>query len=109
MLWGAGVVPALLLLLAEIGRQLWRREPGVDIIAGLAMAGALALGETLAGVVIALMFTGGNVLEEFAQRRANRELTALLARTPAHGASRACRWSRGSAGRGGCGPATVWL
>ena len=26
------------------------------------------------------MFTGGNVLEEFAQRRANRELTALLAR-----------------------------
>ena len=82
MLWGAGVVPALLLLLAEIGRQLWRREPGVDIIAGLAMAGALALGETLAGVVIALMFTGGNVLEEFAQRRANRELTALLARRP---------------------------
>ena len=77
-----GVVPALLLLLAEIGRQLWRREPGVDIIAGLAMAGALALGETLAGVVIALMFTGGNVLEEFAQRRANRELTALLARRP---------------------------
>ena len=66
MLWGAGVVPALLLLLMEIGRQLWRREPGVDIIAGLAMAGALALGETLAGVVIALMFTGGNVLEEFA-------------------------------------------
>ena len=47
-LWGAGVVPALLPLLAEIGRQLWRREPGVDIIAGLAMAGALALGETLA-------------------------------------------------------------
>ena len=52
------------------------------------MGGALALGETLAGVVIALMFTGGNVLEEFAQRRANRELTALLGRTPAHGASR---------------------
>ena len=62
----------------EIGRQLLKREPGVDIIAGLAMGGALVLGETLAGVVIALMFTGGNVLEEFAQRRANRELTALL-------------------------------
>ena len=81
-LWVAGVVPALALLVVEIGRQLLRREPGVDIIAGLAMAGAVALGETLAGVVIALMFTGGNVLEEFAQRRANRELNALLARRP---------------------------
>src|SRR3954451_4198077 len=81
-LWVAGVVPALALLAVEIGRQLLRREPGGDIIAGLAMGGALALGETLPGVVIALMFTGGNVLEEFAERRANRELTALLARTP---------------------------
>ncbi|MFL5336645.1 MAG: heavy metal translocating P-type ATPase [Geminicoccaceae bacterium] len=81
-LWVAGVVPALALLAVEIGRQLLRRERGVDIIAGLAMGGAVALGENLAGVVIALMFTGGNVLEEFAERRANRELTALLARRP---------------------------
>ena len=80
--WGAGMAPALALLLVEIGRQLLRGEAGVDIIAGLSMGGALALGETLAGVVIALMFTGGNVLDEFAQRRANRELTALLGRTP---------------------------
>ncbi len=82
LIWAAGVVPALALLVLEIGRQLLKGEPGVDIIAGLAMGGALALGETLPGVVIALMFTGGNVLEEFAQRRANRELTALLGRTP---------------------------
>ena len=81
-IWGAGVVPALGLLAVEIARQFRAREPGVDIIAGLAMAGALALGETLAGTVIALMFTGGNVLDEFAQRRAARELTALLGRTP---------------------------
>ena len=82
LVWAAGVVPALLLLVVEIARQLRQAEPGVDIIAGLSMGGALALGETLAGVVIALMFTGGNVLDEFAQRRANRELTALLGRTP---------------------------
>ena len=82
LLWAAGVLPALALLVLEIGRQLLQGEPGVDIIAGLAMGGALALGETLPGVVIAMMFTGGNVLEEFAQRRANRELTALLGRTP---------------------------
>src|SRR3954447_2765948 len=81
-LWVAGVVPALALLAVEIGRQLLRREPGVDIIAGLAMGGAVALGENLAGVVIALMFTGGNVLEEVARSRANRVLHALLARRP---------------------------
>jgi heavy metal translocating P-type ATPase len=81
-LWAAGVLPALLLLTIEVARQLSRIEPGVDLIAGLAMGGALALGEDLAGVVIALMFTGGNVLEEFARRRANRELTALMARRP---------------------------
>jgi heavy metal translocating P-type ATPase len=80
--WAVGVVPALAVLLVEIARELLRREPGVDIIAGLAMGGALALGENLAGVVIALMFTGGNVLETFAQDRAGRELTALLARRP---------------------------
>src|SRR5688572_8676998 len=80
--WSAGVVPALLLLIVELARQLARLEPGVDLIAALAMGGALLLDESLAGVVITLMFTGGNVLEEFARRRANRTLTALLARSP---------------------------
>ena len=46
------------------------------------MAGALLLGERLAGVVIALMYAGGTVLEEYAGRRAARELTALLGRAP---------------------------
>lgn len=82
LVWGVGMLPALALLAIEISRQLRRGEAGVDIIAGLAMAGAFALGENLAGVVIALMLTGGNVLEEHAQRRARAELTALLARTP---------------------------
>ena len=44
-----GIVPALVLLLVEIGRRLRRLEPGVDLIAGLAMGGALALGDKLAG------------------------------------------------------------
>jgi P-type E1-E2 ATPase len=54
----------------------------VDVIALLAMAGALVLGQELAGVVIALMLAGGNALEEAAGRRARRELTALLERAP---------------------------
>ena len=59
-----------------------RRRSGVDIIAVLAMAGALALGELLAGAVIAVMLTGGQSLENFAQGRARRQLSALLERAP---------------------------
>ena len=55
---------------------------GVDVIALVAMIGALLLGEYLAGAVIALMFSGGQWLESAATRRARRELTALLQRAP---------------------------
>ncbi len=55
---------------------------GVDAIALLAILGALVLGQALAGAIIALMVAGGTALEEFAARRARRELTSLLARAP---------------------------
>ena len=63
-------------------RSLLRRDVGVDAIALVSMAGALALGEYLAGAVVALMLAGGNALEESANRRARRELTALVERAP---------------------------
>ena len=81
-LWasGTGLVLARLvyLIIASIGE----RAMGLDVIAALAMAGSLALGEPLAGNVIALMFAGGQVLEDFAQARARREMSALLSRSP---------------------------
>lgn len=49
-------------LAASVARALWRREPGVDLIALLAMGGALALGEELAGAVIAVMLASGRLL-----------------------------------------------
>ena len=55
---------------------------GVDTIALVAMVGALALDEELAGAVIGLMFTGGAALEVAASRRARRELTLLVERAP---------------------------
>ena len=66
----------------SIARGLRRGRAGVDVIALLAMGGALALGEELAGAVIALMLAGGNALEDAAGRRARRDLTALLERAP---------------------------
>lgn len=70
-------------LAVEVGRTvLVERHMGVDTIALVAMVGALALGELLAGVVIGLMFSGGLALEELASARARRELTALVERAP---------------------------
>ena len=82
--WMWGVTTALLLgpLALSVLRSLLRRDVGVDAIALVAMGGALALGEYLAGAVIALMLAGGNALEEVANRRARRELTALVERAP---------------------------
>jgi heavy metal translocating P-type ATPase len=80
--WGATVAIMLAPLSWSVLRSLLRGDVGVDIIALLAMAGALALGEYLAGAVIALMLAGGNALEVFASARARRELTALVERAP---------------------------
>jgi heavy metal translocating P-type ATPase len=78
------VVTGLVLLFAaaSVGRRLLRRELGVDVIAILAMAGALLLGQYLAGAIIAVMLTGGSALEQYAIARARRELSALISRAP---------------------------
>ena len=91
-IWGIAILPVLTALLIEIATSLKQGNIGLDLIAALAMAGALAFGETLAGLVVALMYSGGQLLENFAQRRAQREMTALLNRVP----KIALRHSRGS-------------
>ena len=80
--WAATTAIGLLPLTWETLLGLWRRQAGVDLIALLAMVGALALGEYLAGAIIALMLASGQALERYADRRAHRELSALLARAP---------------------------
>ena len=64
--WAASTLALLIPLTIAVGRSLLRGDVGVDAIALLAMAGALALGEYLAGAVIALMLAGGNALEALA-------------------------------------------
>jgi heavy metal translocating P-type ATPase len=81
-IWAAASVPVLATLLLEIVASLRRGDVGLDIVAALSMTGALAFGEHLAAVVVALMYAGGQYLESFAERRANREMTALLGRVP---------------------------
>jgi heavy metal translocating P-type ATPase len=80
--WDVPATLVALVVLADLVRGLRRGILGVDVIALLAIAGALALGEHLAAVIVALMVAGGSALEELAQARARRELAALLGRTP---------------------------
>jgi heavy metal translocating P-type ATPase len=55
---------------------------GVDAVAFVSMSGALLLGQNLAGAVIAVMYAGGNILEDFAVARAKRDLSSLIDRAP---------------------------
>ncbi len=55
---------------------------GVDAIAFVSMSGALILGEALAGIVVAVMYAGGNLLEDFAVARAEQDLRSLIDRVP---------------------------
>jgi heavy metal translocating P-type ATPase len=81
--WRATVALLACELAVEVGHTvITRHNLGVDTIALVAMVGALALGQELAGVVIGLMFSGGASLEAIASRRARRELTALVQRAP---------------------------
>jgi heavy metal translocating P-type ATPase len=81
-IWAAGTIPVVAALAASIIRDVLTGRMGVDGVAFLSMAAALALGETLAGVVVAIMYAGGNVLEDFAVGRAERDLKSLVDRAP---------------------------
>lgn len=81
-IWIAVTVPVLTALLIEIVTSLRSGEVGLDIIAALSMTAALAIGEALAASIVALMYAGGQYLENFAERAARREMAALLSRVP---------------------------
>ncbi len=81
--WRVAIALMAAELAVEVGRSVVvEHSLGVDTIALVAMLGALALNEELAGVVIGLMFSGGAALEAIASQRARRELTALVQRAP---------------------------
>ena len=62
--------------------RLAHRQASVDVIALLALVGAVAVDEPLAGALIAVMLATGQVLESRAAARARRELNLLISRAP---------------------------
>lgn len=81
-IWAITTIPVVIGLAVSIVRDLVSGRMGVDAVAFLSMVVAVCLGETLAGVIVAIMYAGGNLLEDFAIGRAERDLRSLVDRAP---------------------------
>jgi len=82
--WIAIVYVSMVIAWTLLGmvRDVLRGHVGLDVLAVVAMVATLAVGEYVASLVIVLMLSGGEALEDYASRRAKRELTSLLDRSP---------------------------
>jgi heavy metal translocating P-type ATPase len=80
--WTLATAPVVAGLAVSIVRDLLTGRFGVDAIALVSMSAAVALGQPLAGAVVALMYSGGNVLEDIAVARAEHDLRSLVDRAP---------------------------
>ena len=80
--WTLATIPVIVGLAVSIVRDFAAGRLGVDAIALISMSAAIALGQPLAGAVVALMYAGGNVLEEIAVAKAEGSLRALVDRAP---------------------------
>ncbi|HYS87641.1 MAG TPA: heavy metal translocating P-type ATPase [Bradyrhizobium sp.] len=80
--WTLATAPVVAGLAISIVRDLLTGRFGVDAIALVSMSAAIVLGQPLAGAVVALMYSGGNVLEDIAVARAEHDLRSLVDRAP---------------------------
>ena len=67
---------------ARMIRDIRQGHWGLDILAVVAILSTVAVGEYIASLIIVLMLSGGEALEDYAAGRARGELDALLARAP---------------------------
>lgn len=75
---------SLIALLQGVGmvRSILAGHLGLDILAVTAIVATLLVGEYWASLIIVLMLTGGEALEDAASHRAKRQLQSLLDRVP---------------------------
>lgn len=83
VLWAVAAAAMIVPAAWWVLRALRAGRYGADLLAVIAMVGALAVGEFFAGALIAVMVATGRTLEAYADRRAGRDLTGLLRRAPA--------------------------
>jgi heavy metal translocating P-type ATPase len=82
VLWIAGTVLGLVFSIGWMVASIRRGQLSVDVVAVLALAGALLVNEPFAGAMITVMLASGQLLEARAAARARRELSLLVQRAP---------------------------
>lgn len=83
-IWYIGLIVTGVPVAWKTLRGLFRGEFAADVVAMLAIFGAIALQQPLAGLVVVLMQTGGEALENYAVARASGAVEALEADAPRH-------------------------
>ncbi|HRN30514.1 MAG TPA: heavy metal translocating P-type ATPase, partial [Terrimesophilobacter sp.] len=75
--WGVSgfAVFVALLQLRDMIRDLMTGSWGIDVLAIVAIGATVAVGEYWAALIITLMLSGGEALEDYAEHRAKRELS----------------------------------
>ena len=76
-----GAIVALSMLIGMI-KSIRQGDYGVDLLAIMAVVATLSVSEYWAAMVILVMLTGGDALEDYAARKANSELKSLLDNSP---------------------------
>jgi heavy metal translocating P-type ATPase len=80
-LWATYLFGGIPLVWGLLG-NLFRREFGSDLLAGISIVTSVLLGEYLAGALVILMLSGGEALEAYAVSSASSVLKALAKRMP---------------------------
>ncbi|MBC7431606.1 MAG: HAD-IC family P-type ATPase, partial [Rubritepida sp.] len=80
--WTAAALPVAAHVALGLVRSLLGGRVGVDVVALAAILGAVALGQPATAALIGLMVAGGEAQEAWAEGRATRALTELMARAP---------------------------
>ncbi len=82
--WVLGVLALIevIPLLKDMWESLRSGTYGIDLLAATAIIASVVLGQYWAAIVIVLMLTGGEALEDYAEHRAKSELNALLKNAP---------------------------
>lgn len=78
--FAAGVISIPIVI--DMVRTLRSGHFGVDVLAITAIATSVILQEYWAAMIIVLMLTGGEALEDYAEKRAKKELSSLLNNRP---------------------------
>lgn len=81
-IWLVGLVLLGLPVVVRTARTMMRGHFATDVIAMLAIVGAVALVQPFAGLMVVLMQTGGEALERYAEGRASRAIHELEQQAP---------------------------